>query len=302
MYKKIFTGPMLIIIGCICSSTTGTAQALAPEGATPLAIGALRLLGGGISLLLLCLLTGNMPTRTGWPKLPTLMAAMGLVAYQIFFFIAIKNIGVAVGSVVAVGGSPIVVGILGWLLLGEKPSPVWYGATATAITGLAAISLAGRGAGVLTLGGIVLALLAGASYALFLVAIKPLLEKHQSIHIMTVAFLISGIAMLPILLMQPLAWMATVRGELVVLDLGLLTTAAAFPLILTGMRSTSLATTSTLCLTEPLGAALFGVFLLHEPLTGMTLCGTLLLFTSMVLLVWQKPKEVPVKQELKLAA
>ena len=44
-------GPLLILAGALCFSTTGFVQALAPEGATPYVIGALRMAVGGIALL-----------------------------------------------------------------------------------------------------------------------------------------------------------------------------------------------------------------------------------------------------------
>ena len=36
-------GPLCIILGALCFSTTGTVQALAPDGSHPLGIGALRM-------------------------------------------------------------------------------------------------------------------------------------------------------------------------------------------------------------------------------------------------------------------
>lgn len=291
MNKSLSIGSLAILLGALCASTTGTAQALAPEGATPLAMGTIRMLGGGISLLLLGLFTRNLPKREGWPLVRTVLCALGLVGFQLCFFVAIKSIGVAVGTVVAVGSSPIAVGLFGWLALGEKPSHIWYTATAIAVAGLTALTFSGGSTEGMNfdLIGFALAVLAGSSYAVFLVGIKPLLKVHDSAHIMTVVFLIGGLAMTPILFNQSLAWVPTVHGVLVILDLGILTTAVAFTLILYGMKTTPVAVTSTLGLAEPLGAALLGIFLLNEPVTVPALLGMGLIFCSMVLLVLQKP-------------
>ena len=60
-------GPLLILAGALCFSTTGFVQALAPEGATPYVIGALRMAVGGIALLIWCALKGLLPRRKNWP-------------------------------------------------------------------------------------------------------------------------------------------------------------------------------------------------------------------------------------------
>ncbi|MFA7467062.1 MAG: EamA family transporter [Desulfotomaculaceae bacterium] len=49
--NKTYLGPLLVLSGAVLWGTTGTTQALAPDGATPLAIGAMRLLVGGLCLL-----------------------------------------------------------------------------------------------------------------------------------------------------------------------------------------------------------------------------------------------------------
>lgn len=289
MSKSLSIGPLAILLGALCASTTGTAQALAPEGATPLAMGTIRMLGGGISLFLLGLLTRNLPRHEDWPPVRTVISALGLVGFQLCFFVAVKSIGVAVGTVVAVGFSPIAVGFFGWLALGERPARIWYAATALAVTGLTILTFSGGADGVrFDIGGVLLAMLAGSSYAVFLVGIKPLLKVHDSAQIMTVIFLLGGLCMSPILFTQSLDWVATVRGALVILDLGVMTTAVAFTLILYGMKTTPVAVTSTLGLAEPLGASLLGVFLLNEPVTAQALLGIGLLFGSMALLVLQK--------------
>ena len=43
-------GPLCIILGALCFSTTGTVQALAPDGNHPLGIGALRMQIGALAL------------------------------------------------------------------------------------------------------------------------------------------------------------------------------------------------------------------------------------------------------------
>jgi len=66
--------------------------------------------------------------------------------------------------------------------------------------------------------------------------------------------------------LAPLGWLATPRGALVALHLGLLATAAAYALLAAGLRRVTVATAATMSLAEPLTAAALGVALLGERL------------------------------------
>jgi DME family drug/metabolite transporter len=277
--------PLAILCGALCASTSGTAQALAPDGVTPIAVSAIRLLGGGLVLLLWGLISRNIPHPAGWPKLHVVISAAGLTGYQLFFFEACKQIGVAVCTMVAIGGCPIVVGILGWFFLKEKPARVWYAGTLLALSGLVVLTL-GTGSEVrFSMRGLALAVLAACSYAVFLVAIKPMLQRHDPSQIMTVIFLLGGLSLAPLLCMQPPGWLLTPRGALVAADLATLTTSLSFTLVLYGMKTTSAAVTSTLGLAEPIGAAVLGFMVLNEPCTRQTLLGLLCVLAGMVFLI-----------------
>lgn len=115
-----------------------TAQALAPDGATPMVIGAIRLWVGGLAMIAWCLLTKQLPSIKGWPAGRTILSALGILIYQLTFFMAVSRTGVAVGTVVAIGTTPIAGGILGAIFLKEKPAKIWYPATLVAIVGLSA--------------------------------------------------------------------------------------------------------------------------------------------------------------------
>src|SRR5262245_16654792 len=94
-------GRWLVLAAAVLFGTTGTAQAFAPPGAEPLAVGTVRLLIGGGALLALALARGVLDAPTRWPRVPTVAAAGGVAAYQACFFAAVAATGVAVGTVVA---------------------------------------------------------------------------------------------------------------------------------------------------------------------------------------------------------
>ena len=286
-------GPLLILLGALCFSTTGTVQALSPEGATPYVIGALRMLVGGLALLLWCAFRGELPRFWRWPMRCVVPSTLALLGFQFFFFRGVLEAGVAVGTVVAIGFSPIVVALLGLIFLHEKPAKAWYPATGLALIGL--ILLNADAVGGASFAGMAFPLLAGFSYACYFVFSKPLARNAAPGSVMMVLCLLSGLCMLPVFWIYPAAWLATPVGALVALHLGVVTTAIAFSLTLAGLKVTPAATASTLSLAEPLSAACLGIFFLHEPLSLSAAVGIALIFGSVLILVacpsGQPPRE-----------
>ncbi len=286
-------GSLLVLIGALCFSGTGTVQALAPQGATPYVIGAVRMLVGGGILFFWCAMRNILPRVYEWSSrqilCQVLPSSLALVGYQICFFCGVQKTGVAVGTVAAIGFSPIAVAVLGRLFLGEKPAKVWYVSTALAISGLILLNYQGADAGE---GGfsLLLPLSAGFCYACYYVLSKPLVRKYESESVMMVICLMSAFWMLPVFLLFPAEWLLTSSGILVALYLGAITTALAFSLTLAGLRSTPAATAATLGLGEPLGAACLGIFFLHEHITASMIFAMLLMLTGVLLLAFSPRK------------
>lgn len=88
--------PFLILCAAILWGTTGTAQALAPAAAHPVAIGAARLAVGGGFLAAIVLIAGKFSFRN-WPIRSTLLASLCMALYQPLFFTAVSITGVAIG-------------------------------------------------------------------------------------------------------------------------------------------------------------------------------------------------------------
>jgi DME family drug/metabolite transporter len=73
-------GTLLVLLAAILWGTTGTSQALAPPGAHPLTVGALRLAVGGGALLLLTLFRGQVTRGCFRQPVVTLLAALLVAA------------------------------------------------------------------------------------------------------------------------------------------------------------------------------------------------------------------------------
>jgi DME family drug/metabolite transporter len=276
-------GYWFVLIAACLWGTNGTVQALAPEAAQPLVIGALRIVIGGLALLAVAAGRGALRDGKRWAFWPTLGAALSMAAYQLFFFAGVERTGVAVGTIVGIGSTPILAGPIGLLVRGERPSRRWLTATGLGILGCGLLILVGRSIQ-LDLLGIFLATMAGASYAVFATASKGLIEEHATEAVMAVTFCLGAVFVLPLLFTADLGWITQTNGALAVLHLGLVTAALGYLLFGRGLRLVPVATAATLTLAEPLTAGLLGVLVLREKLTLPALLGILLIFAGLAVL------------------
>lgn len=251
--------------------TTGTAQALGPDAAAPLAVGTVRMVVGGAALVALAARRGRiLPPGATLPA--TVVAAGAMASYQVFFFAAVKATGVAVGTVVAIGSAPVLAGLLAALVRGERPTARWAAATALAVCGCVLLVAGGRSIEV-DAAGVLLALGAGGSYATYAVASKQLLERATPLQAAAVTFAGAALLLTPLLFFVELAWLASPSGLAVALHLGLVATALAYLLFGAGLKVTPVTTAATLSLAEPVTAAFLGIAVLDERPAPVALLG-----------------------------
>jgi DME family drug/metabolite transporter len=200
---------------------------------------------------------------------------------------AIQRGCATLGTIVAIGSAPIFAGILGWLVRGERPTQRWLLATAGAVAGCTLLVIDGADLVVNALG-VLLALAAGASYAVYALSSKELVETLAPAAVSAVAFLGGALLLAPLLFFLDLHWLGQPRGLLVALHLGLLATAAAYTLYVHALRRVPTATAVTLSLAEPVVAATLGVVVLGERLGWMAGIGILLLLFGLSVLTLQR--------------
>jgi DME family drug/metabolite transporter len=271
-----------VLIAAVCFGTTGTAQALGPD-ASPLTVGAARIAVGGL-LLLLAQKIAARPDAGPWPRGPVLAAAVGVACYQLCFFAAVKDTGVAVGTVVALGSAPALAGAGAWLLDGRRPGAAWAAATALACAGVALMALAGGGSDV-SAPGVALAIGAGASYAGFTLASKRLLDQgHHVEPVMARAFGFGALILLPVLVVGDTSWLRTPEGAAMALWLGAVPTALAYLLFAAGLRHLPAGEVATLTLGEPVTAALLGAVVLDERPGAVAVAGIVLILAGLAVL------------------
>lgn len=267
---------LLVVAAAVLWGTTGTAQALAPESATPLGVGTVRLLLGALALLLVA--------RRVTAGAAVAVGGGCVAAYQLTFFAAVDRTGVAAGTIVAIGSAPVLAGVLGWLARGERPQTRWWPATALAVSGGVLLVLGGGDDVRLDVAGVALALGAGAAYAGYTVAAKGLLDMHPPLVVMASLFGAGAVLLVPLLALEPLGWIAEPAGTAAALHLGVLTVAAAYVLFGAGLQGVQVATAGTLTLAEPLTAGLLGVAVLDESLSPVAWIGVAVVLVGLLLL------------------
>jgi drug/metabolite transporter, DME family len=268
-----------VLFAAICFGTTGTAQAIGPAG-SPVAVGAARIVFGGLLLVLVA-----RALRVSMPRIgaPLIGMAVAVAVYQLSFFAAVRLTGVAVGTVVAIGTGPAAAGVLGRLVNGERLSARW--AQATALAAIGVLLLAGDGGASVDLTGVALAVTSGVGYATYTVLSKRMLERGEAPEgVMAAGFGGGGLLLAPALIVAGPDFLGTPGGLALVAYLAAVPTALAYVLFSRGLRHISSGETATIVLAEPLTAALLGVIALGEHPSATAGVGALLVLAGLLVL------------------
>jgi DME family drug/metabolite transporter len=220
----------------------------------------------------------------GSARLSLALAGIAVGGYQLCFFAAVRLTGVAVGTVLAIGSAPVFTGMISRLTGGPALTIRWLIATAAAVAGCGVLVTGGQAAGVQP-GGVGLALLAGLCYAVYAVTAARLISGGISeTTVLGVLFGGAAILLAPALAATSPGWLLSGRGLAVTAYLGLVTTVLAYLLYGRGLRTVPAPAAVTLGLAEPVVAALLGVVVLGERLTGPVVAGLVLVGLAIAIL------------------
>ena len=277
---------LLVVLAAVLWGTTGTAQALGPDGIDPLVVGWARMAVGGAGLAVLARArrARHTPLPRGW-----LAVAIGSVAaYQLTFFGGVRLAGVALGTAVGIGSAPIWGGVVDWRFIGWTPSPRWVTAAVVAIGG--AVLVAGRpGDAERPELGLLLAVGAGASYALYAYALQQLARAGDADRVAATVFVGAAIVLAPTLLLGGAGALVSGRGALMALHLGIVATTLSYALFTRGLRHTPVSTATLLSVAEPVTAVVLGVTVVGEDLTVPAMIGVALLLTAVTIAARSRP-------------
>ena len=136
-----------VLAAAVLFGTTGTAQALGPPDATPLAIGTIRLVVGALTLAGIAGLSRPGAGRAWRGHAPALLlGGVAVAVYQLGWFAGQRRTGVAVGTVVGIGSGPVMAGLIHLMRRRQRLSRAWaLGSAATVFgAGLLATRASGR--------------------------------------------------------------------------------------------------------------------------------------------------------------
>ncbi|MDQ6919964.1 MAG: DMT family transporter, partial [Candidatus Dormibacteraeota bacterium] len=160
-------GWLLVLLAAVTWGTTGTTSRLlaGQAGAGPLVVGPMRLLVAAPLMLVAALVMDRGIAR---PRRGAFLAGGCVAAYQLCFFSAVPLAGVAATALLAICTAPLMIALVAAVTLGERLTGRVLVAVVAGVAG-AALLVAGAGptgGGNFSLGAL-LALAAGASYALY---------------------------------------------------------------------------------------------------------------------------------------
>ena len=275
---------LISLIGNGLAGTAGTAVALYPLNTTPAVVGFLRLIIGAATLLILAPLAGgklkSIPKLLSHP--PIWIMGVTAASYQAFFFASVERTGVATAALITVGCIPASAGVVGWLVLRERPNNVWFIATTIGIAGLTIRSLGELK--VNDAAGLIFAIIAGTGIGFYLTAAK--IEVRKGGHPMLLpgtAYAIGSLGLLALVHTDLLKVTWNTSAVLVALFIGVVTMGVANALQIIGMRGLTPGVAATMMLSDPVGAAILGVVVLHEAVTLQGSIGFVLVVTGLAL-------------------
>lgn len=294
------SGFLLVILGAVLWGTGGVAGSVvaANSDMSWLAISALRLLGGGLIMIVVTLGTGELrriPRTTASAKHILLTGVLIAVAGGTYFQ-ALAFVGVAVATVLALGTSPLFVAVVTAVRGRRLPSRSVTAALILALVGLVLVCdvspvAAGPDAWHTALGA-ALAVLSGLAFGATTMVNRRVVPGLSPRPLIATSFTVAGLislvpgvaAGLGLTSMTAAAWLGLSFLAVVQTALGYL----SFYLGLQrGVPATSAA---VLTLIEPLAAAALAMVVLHEPLRIATAAGIALLLVAVVLVRPPRPR------------
>lgn len=273
--------------------STGTTQALLPVPISPLWVGAIRLAIAAAFLLawFSWRRPGGREPVAPWPWALLGASAVCIGVYNLAFFSGVREAGVALGTAVAIGSSPVWAGVLQALIRRRLPEAGWWVGAGAAIAGVALLMQADSAASAGSWRGWALCLGAGLAYALYALIGQGLAQRVSAETASAVVF--SGAALITLAAAFAVDGLLDIKSSaselawvLVALAwLGIVGTGIAYLLFNHALARISGPTAVVLALAEPVTAVLLAIVLLGERPTGVAIAGLALVLAGLVRVV-----------------
>jgi DME family drug/metabolite transporter len=282
----VLRGLLLIALAAVSWGTTGSVSTIlaATAGAQPLLIGAARMAVAAALLLPAARLVGGPLVIARGDRLRCLATGACMAGYQAAYFTAVTASGIAVTALVAICSAPLLIALLAAALLGERLTGRTAAALALGVGGTALlVATPGAAAGPRPLAGVLLALVAGLAYALYVIVTKASLAASAPLPLTAATFTVAAALMAPALAWTEAPLRQVALGWPWLLYLGAVATAAAYAAYARGLGQVPATAAGVVTLVEPLTATLLGVLLFGERLGAPGALGAALLLAGLAL-------------------
>ncbi len=278
--NTVMRGVIPVLCAAMLWGTTGTLQTMLPDTKDPLVVGAFRLIFGALTLVGVAAMSAH--TRAAFKHLPLghiVAAGVAIGAYNMLFFAGVLKAGVGIGTAITIGSAPIWVTVILYIRHRHLPRPIQLLGQALCIFG-AILLVAPQGHISVPLAGVMLALASGLSYALYSLVSSNMPGDIPSNTQAAATFCVAAFVTLPVVLIAPVAWVATSAALVPLAILGVVSTGLAYALYTWGLRSVSAPSAVTLALAEPLTAWVLALVVVGETVTLVSGMGAASLFVG----------------------
>lgn len=293
--KNRTVGVIFVLVASVLWGTTGTAATFAPS-VSPLAIGAAAMGLGGLLQMVIAL----RPIAADWAKLRAQCAyvfigAAAVAIYPLAFYTSMHLAGVTIGTVVTIGSAPLLSAVIERMFDCKPLSRRWALGATLGLLGTILLCMAkahGHSddaigeSGVRSLFGILLGLVAGATYALYSWTAHRLIQHGiSSDAAMGTTFGLGGLVLLPVLLVTGAPLVESWTNAAVGLYMILIPMGLGYVLFGKGLARIAASTATTLSLIEPVVAAVLAAVIVREQLPLMGWVGAALIVSCLYVLV-----------------
>jgi len=278
----------LFVAQLIYALNYSVAKGLMPEFIHPIALVFARVLGAGLLFWIFSLFVKTQKVEKKDMKRIALLAIFGVVINQIFFIYGL-SITTPINSSIIMISNPIMVFIFTLIILKERITVMKFSGLIFAVVG-AVMILRFRGnfeVGSDTIAGDLMTLINSASWAIFVVMVKPIMMKYNTVTAMRWLFLFGAMYMIPIGLVETLhtEWNAfTSHAIFALLFVVVATTFVAYFLNIYGLQELSPNTVSAYIYLQPFLASLFAILMGEDNLTPTKLFSGFLIILGLYLI------------------
>lgn len=233
---------------------------------------------------------------TARPSRALLLIALAIGALtggsQLAYFAAVASAGIAIPTLIANGLGPVLTAVGQTVVFRERPDGRTLAAMAAALAGLGLLVLDGPGDA--TAAGVLLALVAAVTYAVYTLAAGPV-SRRMDVTVLNAAAITGGaLAMVPFVLASGGPGVSdSAAGWFALVHLGLVVSGLAYWLYFDAARTLPSTHLTILTLLEPLVATIIAVALFGETLTLGAIVGGVLMLGAVVALRGGHDEEPP---------